>query len=153
MAARCDDAAMSAQDPERLDDLALLIAPRLRRRHVRGGMEAKLRFAGQRATVVLSDDLKEASFHDIVGALIDDEAELAAVADDRDRWLERQDPELSDRELRERWRRMERNARELRTLLGPELARFAAAERPPPERRAGKVDGPGGPGGFRYPWA
>ncbi len=142
---------MSASDPERLDDLALLIVPRVRRRQVRGGVEARLRFAGRRATLVLPEEFEGASFHELVGALLDEEAELAAVGDDRLAWLERQDPELPVQELKDRWRRLERNATRLRVLLGPELRRFAAAYRPPPEARGSSAGGPGSSGGFR-PW-
>ena len=144
---------MSARRPEQLDDLALLIEPRLRERQMQDGVQARLRFAGRRATVVLPQELVGASFPEMLGALLDEEAELRAVGDDRERWLDTQDADRPTHTLREEWRRRERNATRLRALLGAELDRFAAAERPPPERRRPPRGGPASAfGGFGVRW-
>lgn len=149
----CHHAGMSAKRPEQLEDLALLIDPRLRPRQMRDGVEARLRFAGRRVKVLVPQELEHAGFPEMLGALLDEEAEVAAVGDDRDRWLATQDPDRSARDLREEWRRLERNATRLRTLLGSELGRFAAAERPPPERRPPSRRGPTSAfGGFGLRW-
>ncbi len=145
---------MHPLDEDRLEDLALLVDVRLRRRHVRGGVEARLRYAGRKAKLILPEEAMEWSFPDALADLLDGEAEVAAARDDEERWTDLQDPTLPASDLRERWRRLHANAVGLRTLLGPDLARFAAAERPPPDVHPPVRPSSGlGPAGFRYPWA
>jgi hypothetical protein len=144
---------MPANAPEPLEDLALLIEPRLRQRQMRDGLEARLRFAGRKAKLVVPQELAGASFPEMLGVLLDQEAELRAVDGDRERWFDQQEPGPSIHDLKDRWRHLERNARRLRALLGPEFDRFAAAERPPPERRSSSSGrGRTSLGAFGHPW-
>ncbi len=116
------------RDVEPLEDLALLVEARLRRRHYRGGLEVRLRYQGRRGTFVLDEEAVGLNLPEILMLLIAATQEIEA-AGSFEAWSDADTRmSTSPSATRGEWRRRVRQAESFRRLLADDFDRFAAAE-------------------------